>query len=55
MARAADSAGSHTTLFLITLTLAALTSTAWTLAARVRGAPQGGLRPLRWHADPGRS
>ncbi|MER7178930.1 HupE/UreJ family protein [Streptomyces hyaluromycini] len=53
VARAADSAGSHTTLLLIILTLAALTSTGWTLATRLRGTSQG-LRP-RWRADPGRS
>ncbi|MEV6763939.1 HupE/UreJ family protein [Streptomyces sp. NPDC051105] len=51
VARAADSAGSHTTLLLITLTLAALTSAGWTLATRPHGTPQG-LRP-RWRADPG--
>ncbi|MFK0158307.1 HupE/UreJ family protein [Streptomyces sp. NPDC090493] len=55
VARAADSAGSHTTLLLVVLTLGALTSTGWTLAARVRSAPPDGLRPLRWRAAPDRS
>ncbi|MFG3289638.1 HupE/UreJ family protein [Streptomyces sp. NPDC048179] len=55
VARAADSAGSHTTLLLIVLTLAALASTGWTLAARIRNAPQGELRPPRWRAAPDRS
>ncbi|MEV5841336.1 HupE/UreJ family protein [Streptomyces sp. NPDC051985] len=55
VARTADSAGSHTTALLIVLTLAALTSTGWTLAARIRNAPQNGLRPPRWRAAPDRS
>ena len=55
VARAADGAGSHTTLLLAVLTLAALISTGWTLAARIRSAPPDGLRPPRWRAAPDRS
>ncbi|MGY5053979.1 HupE/UreJ family protein [Streptomyces sp. 900105755] len=51
VARAADSAGSHTTLLLIVLTLAALTSTGWTLATRMRSAPPDGLRLRPWWPD----
>ncbi|MFD9393493.1 HupE/UreJ family protein [Streptomyces sp. NPDC060000] len=39
VARAADSAGSHTTLLLTVLTVTALTATAWTLATRRKARP----------------
>jgi hypothetical protein len=37
VARAADSAGSHTTLMLATLALAAVAAAGWTLATRAKG------------------
>ncbi|MFJ9706307.1 HupE/UreJ family protein [Streptomyces sp. NPDC101234] len=49
VARAADGAGTHTTLMLAALTLTALTAIAWTLITRRRArlgpADDGGLRP----------
>ncbi|WP_405735569.1 HupE/UreJ family protein [Streptomyces sp. NBC_01537] len=46
VARAADSAGSHTTLMLATLAVAAATAAGWTLATRRRALPEpgGGVR-----------
>ncbi|MFD9329026.1 HupE/UreJ family protein [Streptomyces sp. NPDC060065] len=46
VARAADSAGSHTTLMLATLTLAAIAATGWTLVTRrrARSEPGEGVR-----------
>ncbi|MGW7260848.1 HupE/UreJ family protein [Streptomyces sp. NPDC054834] len=40
VARAADSAGSHTTVMLAALVLAALTATAWTLVSRRQSKPE---------------
>ncbi|MEV2228632.1 HupE/UreJ family protein [Streptomyces phaeochromogenes] len=58
VARAADSAGSHTILLLVTLALAAITAVGWTLATRatrrraLSEAGEGGLR-LRLRPRPG--
>ncbi|MFJ8780567.1 HupE/UreJ family protein [Streptomyces sp. NPDC102476] len=51
VARAADSAGSHTTLLLASLTVTALAATAWTLITR-RHARPGPAEPLTTTCDP---
>ncbi|MEU1161635.1 HupE/UreJ family protein [Streptomyces sp. NPDC005921] len=53
VARAADSAGSHTTALLITLALAALGATGWTLASRLPGRGTLAVLPGRAPEPPG--
>ncbi|MFJ3775355.1 HupE/UreJ family protein [Streptomyces sp. NPDC090075] len=53
VARAADSAGSHTTALLITLALAALAATGWTLASRLPGRGTLAVLPGRAPEPPG--